>query len=265
MRRVLLIFILMLLILSCKQDNVDNYVVAQVNNEQLLIQDFKANFTDQQWKEFSKKDKKEFIQDWIKLTILAQEADNLGISDTPQICNKIQFAEKNIKSNALIAQKMAEIKISEDDLFNYYRVHKSQYQKSHKEYKVQRIFIKDETMLNTVKTAIKNTSFKQAAIKYSEENLGKSGGYMGFVSQQNLNSKLWDALTKLKLYRWQTVQADDGFYIVRFYDEKTVSNDKTFVDVIDDIRAKLQQLKQQETYENLIETLKKKSEIAISL
>ncbi|MFC1898501.1 peptidylprolyl isomerase [Candidatus Cloacimonadota bacterium] len=265
MKRALLLLMLTMLLFSCKQSNEENYVVAQVNQEQLLIEDLKANFNEKQWEDLSKKDKEELIQDWIQLALLSQEADNLGISTTPQIKNKISLAEKNIKSNALIAQKLAEIKVSEDDLFNYYRVHKSQYQKSHKEYKVQRIFVTDETMLDEVKTAIQETSFKEAAIKYSEESIGNSGGYMGFVAEQNISSELWNALTKLKLYRWQTVQSDGGFYIIRFYDEKTVSTDKTFVEVIESIRSILLKQKQQEAYEDLIEELKKKSEIAISL
>ncbi|MDO9577528.1 MAG: peptidyl-prolyl cis-trans isomerase [Candidatus Cloacimonadales bacterium] len=265
MKRALFIFIVSMLVFSCRQSNEENYVVARVNHEKLFIEDMKANFTENQWEELSKKAKEQFVQDWIKLAILAQEADNLGISYTPQIKNKIITAEKNIKANALIAQKMAEIKVSEDDLFNYYRVHKSQFQKSHKEYAVQRIFITDEAKLDEVKTAINETSFKDAAIKYSQENIGKAGGYLGFVSQQKINSELWNALTQLKIYRWQTVQADGGFYVIRFYDEKTVSTDKTFVEVIENIRATLLKQKQQETYENLIEELKKKSEVEISL
>ena len=265
MKRALFIFIISLLMFSCQQSNEENYAIARVNQEKLFIEDLKANFTEKQWEELSKKNKEELIQDWIKLTILSQEADNIGISSTPQIKNKILMAGKNIKSNALIAQKMAEIKVTEDDLFNYYRVHKSQFQKSHKEYAVQRIFITDEAKLDEVKTAINETSFKDAAIKYSQESIGKAGGYLGFVSKQNIGNELWTALTQSKIYRWQTVQADGGFYIIRFYDEKTVSTEKTFVEVIEDIRSTLLKQKQQETYENLIEELKKKSEIEISL
>ena len=265
MNRLLLILIFSLLIISCKQSSDADYVVAQVNSEQLLIEDLKANFTDIQWDKLSKKDKEEVVQDWIQLTILSQEADKLGISATPQIHNKIVLAEKNIKSNALIAQKLSEIKVTEDDLFNYYRVHKTQFQKSHKEYRVQRIFVTDKNMLETVKKAINNTSFKAAAIKYSQESIGKNGGYMGFVSEQNIKSELWTALTQLKKYRWKSIQSDGGFYIIRYYDERTVSTDKTFVEVIEKIRITLLKQKQEETYENLIEELKKKSEISISL
>ena len=265
MKKALLILMVVVFFVSCRQKEEGNYIVARVNHEKLLIEDMKANFSEKQWEELSKKDKETYIQDWIKLTLLSQAADELGISTTPQIRQKIKTAEMNIKSNALIAQKMAEIRISEDDLFNYYRVHKNQYQKSEKEYRVQRIFIKDENLLEEVKTAIQETSFKDAAIKYSQENIGQNGGYLGYVAKQNIDRRLWNALTQLKLYHWQTVQVDDGFYIIRYYDERTVSTDKTFVEVVDEIRVILQQQKQQEVYENLIDSLKKKAEIEISL
>lgn len=265
MKKAILFFLVSLLILSCGQKNEEHNVVARVNDEKLQIEELKANFSDKQWEELSQKERENLVQDWIQLTVLAQEADKLGLSEQPQIRHKLKTAEKNIKSNALIAQKMAEIKISEDDLFNYYRVHKSQYQKSHKEYRVQRIFIKDETLLDEVKNAIQETSFKEAAIKYSQESIGQNGGYLGYVSQQNIDSASWKALTQLKIYHWQTVQVDNGYFIIRYYDQRNVTTEKTFLEVIEEIKVILLKQKQQEMYENLIEDLKRKSEIEISL
>ncbi len=257
--------LLLMLLFACEQTDNDGYLAAQVNEEKLYMEDLKVNFTEQQWNELSLQQKEEIVQDWIRLTLLAQEAQRTGISDTPAIQNKIEIARKNILGNAVIAQRLSQIKISEEDLFNYYRMHKNQYQKSHNEYALQRIFIQDETLLDSVRTAISESSFKAAAIIYSQEEAGKNGGFIGFVSQTDIPAKLWNVLKNLKKYHYQSVQMDSGIYIIRYYDERTVKTEKTFIEVKDEIRTRLIEEKKQEAYENLIEELKIKSEITISL
>jgi len=265
MKRIFWILLISIVLFSCIQEEEDVNILAQVNQEKLTEIDLRSNFTELKWKQLTPEDKKDLVQDWIELTLLAQEADKLLISDTPKIRNKILFAEKNIKSNALIAQKLSEVSVSEDDLFNYYRVHKSQYQKSHVEYKVQRIYVKDENLLPEIRREIKTSNFKVAAQKYSEESLGKNGGYMGFVAENGINKILWDTLINLKRYNYKSVKVDDAFYIIRYYDVQNVKTEKTFVEVVDEIRATLIRARKKEVFDELIEGLKKKSEISFSI
>lgn len=264
MFRTVSLLIACILMISC-QPSVEENVIAQVNEEKLSLEELKANFTEQQWKNLTKEEKEEMVQDWIRLTLLAQEAEKNGISDQQLIKNRLQTARKNILANALIAQNLAKITVTDEELFNYYRLHKNNYQKTHKEYRVQRIFVQSESLLDSVRAAIKSTSFKEAAKKYSQESSGANGGYLGFVSQKDLPAKQWNVLTKLKKYHFQTVKADQGYYIIRYYDERDVKMEKTFVEVEDEIRATLMEMKKKEAFENLIEDLKLKSEITISL
>lgn len=263
--KIIWILLVSSLLFSCLQQEDDATILAQVNQEKLTEADLRSNFSVMQWEQLSMEDKKAFVQNWIELTLLAQEADELLISATPEMRNKIKIAEKNIKSNALIAQKISEINILEVDLFNYYRVHKNQYQKSHVEYKVQRIYILEEAMLPQVRSAIKKSTFKDAAKKYSQESIGKTGGYMGFVTENGINKILWNTLKSLKKYNYKTVKVDDGYYIIRFYDIRNVKTEKTFVEVVDEIRSTLIHARKKEVYEELIESLKSKSEISISI
>ena len=260
----LLIFIFVIFLFSCVQTEEEN-IIAQVDDIKLTMDEFKANFSDDEWSILSDEEKKEFIQDWVQLTLLAQEADALEISKTSKIEEKIKAANINIKANALIATKLADITISEDELFNYYKIHKSEYQISHTEYKVQRIFTKDEAKLKGILDAIKSTSFKDAAIEYSEEPAGNNGGYIGFVSKKNTHENIWNALTSLQKHYYKSVETNRGFYILRFYDTKTVFTNKTFLEVKDEIKKNVIKKKKEEVYINLIKELKNKSEITISI
>ncbi len=259
-----LIFLLVFTLFSCVKIE-EKDIIAQVNEIELTMDDFKANFTDKEWGILTVEEKKEFIQDWVQLTLLAQEADLLEISQLPEVKEKIKSAELNIKANALIAAKLADVKISEDELFNYYKLHKSEYQKSHKEYKVQRIFTKDETKLPEILEAIKNTSFKDAAIEFSEESAGKSGGYIGFLSQKKSNVNIWNALSSLQKHHFKSVKTARGLYVLRYYDTRTIQEDMTFLEIKDDIRKTVTKHKKTELFNNLIKELKNKSEITISI
>ena len=260
-----LILIFVITFFSCVQTEEEDIVVAQVDEIKLTMDEFRANFSDYEWDIITIEEKKEFIQDWVQLTLLAQEADLLKISQSPKIEEKIKSANINIKANALIASKLVEITISEDELFNYYKIHKSEYQISLKEYKVQRIFTKDEAKLKGILDAIKATSFKDAAIEYSEESSGKSGGYIGFLSKKNANEKIWNALTSLQKFHYTSVETSRGFYVLRYYNTRIVKADKTFLEVKDEIIEAVNKMKKEEVYNNLIRELKDKSEITISI
>ncbi|MCF7857822.1 MAG: peptidylprolyl isomerase [Candidatus Cloacimonetes bacterium] len=260
----LLILIMLVTIMSCVKTE-DEYIIAQVNQAKLTMDEFKANFTEKEWDELTAETKESYIQDWIQLNLLAQEADLLGISKTPKVIEKIKTAELNIKANLLLAHKLSEITAREDELFNYYKIHRNEYTTSFKEYKVQRIFTTDEAKLNEILEAIKATSFKDAAISYSEESAGENGGYIGFVSQQNTHENIWNALTSLKKYYYKSVKTEKGFYIVRFYDVRTVTNTDNYIDVKEEIRQAVIKMKKERLFDELISDLKNKSEIKISL
>lgn len=263
MKKIIVIFFVVTL-LSCVQTE-EEKIVAQVNNVTLTFNEFKANFSNNDWENLTIEEKKEFISDWVQLTLLAQEADALEISQSLILKEKIKSAEINIKANALIASKFTNITVSEDELFNYYKIHKSEYQTSHKEFKVQRIFTKEETKLKDILDLIKTTSFKNAAIQLSEEPAGKSGGYIGFLSKNNTHKNIWNTLTSLQKHYYKTVETDRGFYIIKYYDTRTVFEDKTFLEVKDEIMTKVRKKKKEEFFDDLIKELKNKSEIIISI
>jgi len=258
------ILLIPILLFSCIQQE-DEGIIAQVNDDKLSNEELRANFSDDEWENLTNEEKHEFVQDWIQLTLLSQEADKLGISVLPRIKARIKTAEKSVKSNTLLAQKLSEIKISEDDLFSYYKLHKSKFRKSYKEYKVQRIFITDESKLGEARDEIKNSSFAEAAKKYSEEIAGKNGGYIGFISEKDAGKNIWNALTSLQKHRYNTIETSQGYYILRYYDTRTVYKEKTFLEVSNSIRKTVLENRKDEIFNNLIEELKRKSEISISI
>ena len=85
-------------------------------------------------------EKQTFIQDWVQITLFAQEADELEISYTAEIRSRIENVSKKIKSNALVFTKLTNISASEEELFDYCKLHQNKFQSKVKQLKQIKIF-----------------------------------------------------------------------------------------------------------------------------
>jgi len=264
-KNLVLIIIVLLFTISCEKKK-EVEIVAAVNGEVLSLEEFRSLFPEEIWNTLTYEIKRERINEWIKLTLLAQESDNSGLSEQPNVNSRINNAIKNVKSNVVLAQRISEIEITEDDLFNYFKLHKSKYQDKKKEYKIQRIFIKEKAKLDEVMEYLnKGQPFTDIVKQYSEETLGASGGYTGFMGKNDLDSAIWNKVSSLKKWHYTSVETSKGYYIFRQYDTQEVTHNKEFTEVEEDIRKIVFEQKKKEVFNNVIEELKRNADISISL
>jgi len=256
-------FLLLLIILfSCNKET-NETIVAKVNNDKLTLSEFKARFSQSYWNRMKDSEKKKYINDWIQLTLFAQEADRLKLSKTPEVKAKLDNAVKNIKSNALLAYKLSQISVAEDDLLTYYKLHKKDFREKVLQYKIQRILVKDPTRLAFIRQELEEKPFSYCAKKYSDESLGKNGGYMGYVSKRDIDKTMWNEVTSLKRNHYKTLKADKGYYIIRWTDKREKFIPKEFSRVKQKIKEIVLQQKREEYINKLLKELKSKSEISI--
>ncbi|MDZ4182359.1 MAG: peptidyl-prolyl cis-trans isomerase, partial [Candidatus Cloacimonadaceae bacterium] len=218
MKRLLLIplIIVMLLALSCKKDQVKGTPLAQVNDDILSLEGFSSTFGEEEWNSLSPEQKKKYVEDWVNITLLAREADAIGLGKEPATLQRIDYATKKIKANALIGQKLSQIQVTEDQLFNYYRIHQADFTKNMMEYNVQRIYVKDKIAAEALYDKLSSgTGFDEAVFSYSQEPLRENLGNMGFVNAKSADSLFWQAARKLKDKEIGLMPHADGWYIVR--------------------------------------------------
>ncbi len=264
MRKILFGLLLIILLISCSEEPVES--VARVNDEILTLEEFQAFFTEQEWTTMNSESKREYINEWINLTLLAQEADRAGLSDQAAARERIKTAVKNVKSNLLLAQKIAQIEITEDDLFNYYKLHKSKYQETKIEYKIQRIYLNEKEKLDLVMELLrKGAPFTETVKEYSEEQLAASGGYTGFLGKDDIDPAIWNKLQDLKKWHYTSVKLNNGYYIFRYYDSQEVEHIKDFTQAEDEIRKIVLDQKKKEIVSEIIEDLKRNADISISI
>ncbi len=266
MKTSFIIVIILLSLSACSLFEKKGEIVAQVGKETLTMEEFKVNFSEAEFNALSNEQKREYIQQWINLTLLAQEAEKQGLGSEEAVKNQIRYAEKKVLGNALISARLQAERISEEDLFKYYRVHQGDFIQPLMNYKVQRIYVSDASLAAKVRQEIINgLRFEDAAKIYSLETLGQNGGYAGTVTPNDADSTFWQAVSKVKLYDIVTLQKDNGYYILRSYEEEQGTGEAGFDGLKDEIKRRILDERRKQVYDNLLRELKSKSDVYLMI
>jgi peptidyl-prolyl cis-trans isomerase C len=260
-------FIVLLIALSaCSLVDGKGEVVARVDDKTLTMDELKANFSEEEWKTLTNEQKKEYVSQWVNLMLLAKEAEKNGLDKDKKVKNRIEYAQQKILGNALISSRLAAINFSEEDMFNYYRIHQGEFSQPLKNFKVQRIYLIDSGMVNKVKQELQNgMRFEDAARVYSLEEIGKTGGFMGTVTSSDADSSFWLAVKNLKLYDVTTLQKENGFYLLRPYMEEEGVGNTGFESQKDEIRRRMLEERRKEVYDDLLKELKSKANVYLMI
>jgi peptidyl-prolyl cis-trans isomerase C len=263
MYKIMLLLLFLILLAGCQIAG-KSEIVAQVNNETLSMNDLQSMFTQSEWEGMNIEQKRDYIKQWIDLTLLAQTAKEMKLEKNKQVQEKMKLAEKKVLTNALVAEKLKAVQVSEEELFNYYRVHMGEFNQVGKILKVQRIFLTDRVKVDEVMQELrKGMNFADAAKAYSREPLGLNGGYSGVTSVSDSVKTFWDALQSLKVLEIAIIPANGGYYIARSYEEQLGSGTPTFDSLREEIKQRVLKEKRQQIYDDLLRDLKSQADITI--
>ncbi|MCD4651513.1 MAG: peptidyl-prolyl cis-trans isomerase [Candidatus Cloacimonetes bacterium] len=241
-------------------------IVARVNDDVLRLDELKSNFNGRSWFLVKKDEKREFVKQWIDLTVLAQAGTLNALDKEPLIVSRLKSAEKNIMANATIAREMAKIQLSEEALFNYYRTHESTFKKVTEQLKIQQIVVDNAVTLEEVLNALRNgAKFSDTARQYSKGEGADAGGYIGFKSREQIPVAIWDKLQTLRQWGYTQVQIENNYYIVRWYEKQTVEKTGEFNQIKKQIEKMLIEERQSEIYQSLLKKLKQNADIEMTI
>jgi len=252
--------------MGCQGVSDKSNVVAQVNGETLSLTEFQSNFTPEQWKALTPEQKKEYLQQWINITLLAQAAEKQSVDKDKSVKFKLDYAKKKVLGNALISGRLSTQNISEEDMFNYYRIHQGDFDKPAMNYKVQRIYVTETSALDKVQQELKRgMKFEDAARQYSQEALGQTGGFMGSVTPQDVDSTFWYAVKSVKQFEVTVLPKDNGWFLLRYYTEEPGNSATGFEANKEEIRSRILDERKQQIYDDLLKELKSKANIYLMM
>lgn len=264
----MLLLLIFLFLISCRttEERISGETIATINGD-TLTEDMLVEIAGvSSIHELNEQQRYKKINNWIKITLLAQEADLIGVTQNTSCRVKLELAAKTIKANELLSFHLKDVRPSETDLFNYYQVHKGTYLEDREEYRIQRIFVTSEAKADSISQLIINNkiTFGDAARKYSQEDASRTDGYIGFLSLQEMDDVTRSAVTRLSRWRYMKIKSDRGYQLIRYTEKRNRQVEKTFVDVIDEIEEEyIRERKNQQTQE-LLERLMNDAEIIIT-
>lgn len=272
MKNFLIVCICMVVIFSCskqkEQINTEEKqtVIATVNNQVLSLEQLKSYYTKTQWDTLSIRSKREFVRNWVDLASLAIECDSLSLNNTLSVKTKIKHAALKIKSNAYLNERLNNINITEDELFDWWNANKDLFKKDALEYKIQLIKVNTNDDMQKVNNALAGgMSFSDAAKTFSVHYTGSNGGYFGFKGLNDLLPELSKKIIELDKYQRGLVSTDKAVYLIRYYDTRSIKTNQTFNEAKAKVYANVIKEKQKEEYQNIIKSVKNNKDIEIKL
>jgi len=257
MRYITLLCLTILFLTGCSKRAEPGSILAEVNGETLDTEAFIAGYGAQNWSALSSEQRKSFVEDWVNLTLLAQSAKERNLHKDSIVRQRMDFAQKKVLANALVAERLAEVNISEDQLFSYFRIHQADFQKPVISYNIQRIGLPDKLSAeNLLQQINQGLDFSAAVRRYSNEDLRRENGMMGFVEAASADSVFWRAARQMEPMEVGVVSQRGDWYVFRYTESRLGDKEANFEDHRDEIRRRILSEKQEEIYRNLLLEIK---------
>ena len=222
--------------------------------------------------------KEQFLDRWVDITLIAQEARDKKLDQDPEIQSKIEDI-----MNAVLAQEFLQreiegkAKITDDEIETYYKGHVEEFTNPESA-KARHILLKvpegadekaweeTESKAKDIKKKLENgEDFAELAKKYSDDPGSKNkGGDLGFFTKGRMVPEFESAAFSLKPGEVSDpVKTNFGYHIIEVQEKKAAST-KTLAEVQAQIRQTLQKEKQQQLQDALIEKLKTKYPVKVN-
>jgi parvulin-like peptidyl-prolyl isomerase len=287
------------LIIGCDKINIfSRPYVATVNGTKIYLDDYQARLDKKMQMmpedfvnkpDYMKRFEEEVLDGMITEKIMKMRAQelNIALSDA-ELEGKIKeikkdygedftslFAQQNINyekwkkefKEEMLLQKLiaidvnAKIKISEDEIKDYFNEHRSNY-KTDLRVRVAQIVVRDMTTAQKVMEKLNSgEEFAKVAARMSIGPEANRGGDLGFITRWVMPDPLDKTIFKMPINKISPiVQSSYGFHIFKVLESQT-AKDRNLADVRQDIIADIRLQKEESAFTDWLEELKSKAVI----
>ena len=274
-------------------------VIAQVNEEQIPVEEFDREFKElilEPGKEIKEKGlenlRRAYLDQVIERKLLVQEARRLGLRISPKDLDqaiseirkdypgegfgeklglkgitleewKVRLEEKLLAEKVMRSAMLFQEKIDEKEAFQYYEAHRSSFQLGRKVRARQIVLADGEEAIQVVKRLKKGENFEKVAM---EKSLGPEkvlGGDLGYFSQGEKPAEFEHVFDMEVGTISEVIKSPYGYHIFKL-EEKVEPRQVSFEEAKSGILQELGQKKGQENYEKWLKDLKAKAKVKIN-
>jgi peptidyl-prolyl cis-trans isomerase C len=240
---------------SLPSDKQRAVVLASVNGNLLLKEDFEILLPEDYEKILTGDEMEGYLDRWITTELLYQAA----LKDGFQLTHDIEMRMENLKKELIadrflqkIIQKRATV--SEEEARAYYKAHEREYTK---EFRVSHILLDTPEEASGAKEDLKSKSFAWVARRRSRDKHTGIGGDLGYLSKGNMIPAFEDVVFDMEEGEISDViPSEFGYHIIMLTSVRDARNILRFDDVREEIANILMRKKRGEVYDSLVTSLR---------
>jgi peptidyl-prolyl cis-trans isomerase C len=205
-------------------------------------------------------DKKSILDDLIITELARQEANKAGLTDRPEIQEKIKEATDRIVLNTWTQEKATSFKPTDDELKKAYEDRTSG---EKIEYKARHILMKTKAEADGIIKELDNkVDFADLAKKSSDGPSASQGGDLGWFKPSTMVKPFADAVAKMEpgTYTKEPVQTDFGWHVIKLEERRDVKPPE-----LETLKPQLEREYQQKKMLAYMDELKAKADIKVTL
>ncbi len=256
-----ILFIALLLFSFCSSDVKPVNYIARVNDAYLTKSDLLQMLPDIDNSKFVDEDfVKSVISTWVKNEIIFQRAEKYHFDRDESIAYKVQNYKKELIIDSYIHYLLlSNVSIGENEIRDYYFKNRKSFKRNVDEAKVSHIFVDDFDEANRIKKILRSKNHKETDLlflKYSfEEKIIRKG-----ESIKEIDKTIFDT-TPRNLFG--PIPSDYGYHIIEVLSRSRAGTIRPIDDVRDEILQRITQIKIQENYNVLVDSLIRSSDFEI--
>lgn len=239
-------------------------IIARVNGEPITQNELqvKIDRLPPYYRALANQQKEKFLDEIINERLFLKEAYKRGVDRNRDVKDLMEEAKKKIMIAKFIEDEITKnTKISDKEIEDYYKLRKKEFVAPER-YKASHILVSTESEAKKVLERLKNNEdFAVVAKEVSIDPSKANGGDLGYFAEGQMIPDFEAACFKLEVGQTSgAVKTQFGYHIIKLTDKKP-SQARTLIEVSDQIKLRLLDMKKREKLEGIIKNLRKKASV----
>lgn len=196
-------------------------------------------------------------EELINREILIQEADKLGLSNSPDVKNQVEIARQSIAIRALVQDYLKKNPVKDSEIQAEYDKFKSQ--AGDKEYHARHILVEKEEDAKGIISKLKGgAKFEELAKQSKDPGSAANGGDLDWASPASFVKPFSDAMVALQKGQITEtpVKTQYGFHVIKLEDVRAAK-----IPSLEEVKPQISESLQQKKLQAFQEDLRKKAKI----
>lgn len=196
-------------------------------------------------------------EELINREIMMQEADKLGLTNSPEVKSQVDMARQSIVIRALVADHLKKNPVKDADIKAEYDKYKSQ--AGDKEYHARHILVEKEDDAKAIIAKLKGgAKFEELAKQSKDPGSASNGGDLDWASPGNFVKPFSDAMVALQKGQVTEtpVKTQFGYHVIKLEDVRAAK-----IPAMEEVKPQIAEQLQQQRLQAYQQDLKKKAKI----